>query len=437
MKRILMWMLTVIGILVLGCWAYLSYRESDSKHGLVHAQSHAVIEVSIDGMLGAIARNAMLNPGTYYKGRRSIESDSAGLGIAQSGWDFPANVFLFSLEEMPHRFFSVQSIGNSKQFTQYIKQRFSKSNDTLIQGQKLQYGLSEDSRFAVLFDEQQFVLSLGVDQKLHWEIMANWLAGNEKALVEVSSLSLDGFKNGKSDITYLNMVDQTRLAVTFRNGRIDFEGDVISPSIIGVRDATARQLDTTSVLYGWLNADLRPLFKGYSETLLKYDVNADSLAKYYGGYVDVQWKSDLVKQIDTIVTYDLDENFEMTEKMERREVEVPHLNLVVKASPHIAGYLPEKMFYKFKKSVSGDLIALNTGPQMIMEDKRAASPYYGYLYAKLDKALPILMPNREGIDWEKFQVLEIGMSRGVQGESVITGKCILRDATIHALYQLL
>ncbi|KAF5298837.1 hypothetical protein FQR65_LT19575 [Abscondita terminalis] len=46
----------------------------------------------------------------------------------------------------------------------------------------------------------------------------------------------------------------------------------------------------------------------------KHKIPVDTLSKYLGGYVDMQWRRDPVKQIDTIVTYDLDDNLKFRKK---------------------------------------------------------------------------------------------------------------------------
>jgi|GEM_PF-1260137 len=436
MKKILIWTLAIIAAVVVAIWGYLKYRESKSQEGLVHVQSLAVVEVSIDRILSSIAKNAVSNLGVYTK-RRTEPVDRDKLDITQSGWSIPANVYLFSLKDTPNRLFSVQSISDSKQFSSFIKQQLFTSADTLINGEALHYGASKDGRLILLFDDKRFVLSVGTSQKQDMGIMASLILDKGRKLVSVSSLSLNALQIAESDITYLNRDDQTRIAINFFNGKIDIKGSIRSSLFVGAREPLVRPLDTSSIMYGWLNADLRPLFKKNAVQLSDHQISADSLSKYYGGYADVQWKAGHVKQVDTIVTYDLDDNFEMAEKMERREVEVPNIGVVVKASPHLASYLPEKLFYKFSKNSKGDLIALNTGPQATIDNKRVTSPYYLFLRLKLDSALPILAPKAQEMSWKKLQIFEVSARRAEHDLSEVKASCTLVDKDIHALYQLL
>jgi hypothetical protein len=436
MKKILIWTLAIIAAVVVAIWGYLGYRKSKSHEGLVHVQSLAVVEVSVDRILFSIAKNAMSNLGVYTK-RRTDTIDREKLDITESGWNIPANVYLFSLKDTPSRLFSVQSIADSKRFSSFIKQQLFISADTLIDGQALHYGASKDGRLILLFDDKRFVLSVGTDQKQDMSVMASLILDEGKKLVSVSSLSLNSLQTAESDITYLNREDQTRVAVNFFNGKIDIKGSIQSSLLVGAKEPLVRPLDTSSIMYGWLNADLRPLFKKNAVQLSDHQISVDSLSKYYGGYIDVQWKAGQVKQVDTIVTYDLDDNFEMAEKMERREVEVPNVGVVVKASPHLASYLPEKLFYKFSKNSKGDLIAFNTGPQTTIDDKRVTSPYYFFLRLKFDSAFPIFAPKTQEMSWKKLQVFEISASRAEHDLSEINASCTLVDKDIHALYQLL
>ncbi|MGJ1422021.1 acyl carrier protein [Sphingobacterium spiritivorum] len=432
MKKVFLWILVVIIVVVLGVWGYLTVRQSASGDAQIHVQSRAVVRISVDRMLTSLAKNALIHPGTYFGGKKEPKKDSLErIKIWESGWDIPANVYLFSMRNDPHIYYTIQSLKDKEAFAKFLKVNFA-LEPALLEGSQFYFVKARNQRSAVLFNQDRFVVAFGMEAAERLTVMRSLLE-DTKNLATVESMQLDTLE---ADLLYTDLIDKSVIRTNFYNGNIKVEGNIYSALWHAPEQATARQLDTSSVAYGWLNVDFRPVLNQYKDSLEKHKIPVDTLSKYLGGYVDMQWRRDPVKQTDTIVTYDLDDNFEMSEKKEVREAEVPDLQFVIRSSPHLAAYLPEKMFYKFKKQVKGDLIALNTGTPADFTDARNNVANYFYLHLRADSWNRMFVKKDSGSAWNHIDNITLSATRSTADWSVLKGEIRLKQADIHALYQL-
>ncbi|SUJ02675.1 Uncharacterised protein [Sphingobacterium spiritivorum] len=122
MKKVFLWILVVIIVLVSGVWGYLAVRQSASGDAQIHVQSRAVIRISVDRMLTSLAKNALIHPGTYFGGEKGPKKDSlVRIKIWESGWNIPANVYLFSLRNDPHTYYTIQSLKDKEAFAKFFE----------------------------------------------------------------------------------------------------------------------------------------------------------------------------------------------------------------------------------------------------------------------------------------------------------------------------
>lgn len=70
MKKVFLWILVVIIVVVLGVWGYLTARQSASGDAQIHVQSRAVVRISVDRMLTSLVKNALIHPGTYFGAKK-------------------------------------------------------------------------------------------------------------------------------------------------------------------------------------------------------------------------------------------------------------------------------------------------------------------------------------------------------------------------------
>ncbi|WP_258862005.1 hypothetical protein [Sphingobacterium spiritivorum] len=127
----------------------------------------------------------------------------------------------------------------------------------VLEGSQFYFVKARNQRSAVLFNQDRFVVAFGMEAAERLTVMRSLLE-DTKNLATVKSMQLDTLE---ADLLYTDLIDKSVIRTNFYNGNIKLEGTVYSALWHAPEQATARQLDTSSVAYGWLNVDFRPVFK--------------------------------------------------------------------------------------------------------------------------------------------------------------------------------
>ncbi|TJZ50603.1 hypothetical protein FAZ15_21525 [Sphingobacterium olei] len=438
MRKFFFGLLIVLLLLIVGIWIFFSVRAEKSLDAQVHKESDALIQISVDRLLGEIATNAVMHPFTYFGKDTSGQSEDEvvkRIKIWQSGWSVPARLIFFSTPEDSAVFYSLQKINNAQRFRAFALQSLGIHVDSLLDPTDLSYLVSKDKRIALLSNERNFILSVGTSTSDRRERMQHLLTNENGDLVNMSAIAGTDFLATKSDILYNNLHDSTRLKVDFQNGKIQVEGLLYSTLWRANAKARKRILHENNILNVALDADLRPLMQKYQSTLANFKIPVDTLQRYFGGYIDMQWKQGGVVQTDTIIAYEMDENFEMTEKKELREELVPNLQITVKASPHLASYLPEKIFYKFTKKIKADMIGLATSADFGLQEQLVDNDAYFSFVMQNMKNEKLLL---DGLSLPEYiHRIELDATYVAPNASSIWGQVIFTQSQIHSMYQLI
>ncbi|MBE8712229.1 hypothetical protein [Sphingobacterium hungaricum] len=434
MKKVLIGIVVLVLVFVIGCWILLSVRESQSQKALVHSQTSILIDVSIDDILTDIAFNSLANPGYYLKDSTKVSDGEKKIRPWNMGWKLPAHFYFFSLPNDSTALYSVQEITSIDEFKVFVQQKLKLSIDSLFDQQSYTFYSSEDKRVSLLLNDKQFAIAISQNQNDKSGNLLDLLT-NQSLLISVKDIEITNKNN--SDIAYYDLKNQNSYGANFKKGKVIVDGQFTTalwqaPKV----ESSVRELPLSNPLNFYLNADIRPLLRKHQETLANYGIPVDTLVAYYGGYVDVQLREGSVKQTDTIVTYDLDDNFEMTAKEEVQETEVPNIELGFKASTHLKNYLPEKMFYKFNKQQIGEYLLLGTDQANNPKVATHNTPYYFSLSVLPQKVkLPFLSSLSDFLN--KFEKIDVQVKNTQENKSELSGEFLLKKKSIHALYQLL
>ncbi|MBE8721029.1 hypothetical protein [Sphingobacterium pedocola] len=438
MRKFFFGLLIVILLLIGGVWIFFSVRATESLDVEVHKDSDVLIQVSVDQLLREIATNAIMHPFTYFEkdtSERMGDGATERIKIWQAGWTVPARLIFFSTPEDSAVFYSLQKISDVERFRKFALQTLDINVDSLLDPTDLLYLVSKNKRIALLSDEHNFILSVGVSSSDRRERMEHLLTNDNGDLVQIGAIASTDFLETKSDILYANLHDGTMLKIDFENGRMQAEGVLYSTLWKANPKARKGILHESNILNVTLDADLSPLMQKYESTLANLRIPVDTLRRYFGGYIDIQWKQGNVAQTDTIIAYEMDENFEMSEKKELREEWVPNLQITVKASPHLAGYIPEKIFYKFTKKTKLDMIGLATSTDFELDEQLMDNDTYFSFVMQNMKDEKLLL------DWlsilEHIQKIELGATYVAPHVSSISGEIVFTQSKIHSLYQLM
>lgn len=427
--------LGLVALIATGFYLFLKVRESQSKEGLVHRQSEYVIKVAVDHILMNIAWNALQNPGYYSKKDTTRRASSSYWERTELGVQVPASVYLFSLDDDQATWYTLLQIDDKQKLQRFIM-RYSDGDSSQIERHADTWWVShKNNRISFLGDSKKVLIAFSLNKNPKREKMATIWARRDKHMVAIGTLGDFNFAGTDADIQWQKRNAEYAGNVSFASGHILSEVLFSNQLLKLPEQAKVRQLPESNVLNIHCQADIRAILEKYRKDLQRYNIPVDTLTQFYGGYMDVQWRKKDVLQTDSIITYDYDEDFNSIEKKELREEAVPNLVFTFKASPHLGDYLPQKMFYKFYKTITDDQIGLSTDLQL----KNA------YSYTISDT--PIFVSYQRDttvirhLSWlPRIQDIKgIQIKGKAQGKmkNIIHAKIQLEKDDIHALYQIL
>lgn len=427
-------MLGLIAFIAIGLYLFLKVRDHQSKRSLVHQESTSVVKISVDKILTDIAWNSLMNPGYYSRKDTSDKSSSERFQRTDIGISIPANIYFFALNGNESTWYTWIDVNDQFKLKDIITTRLGADSIALNEDGENWWMTSKDGRLSFYGDSNQVLVSFSFDKKGTMDEAVEIWRQRALHLVSISTLTDFNFENSKSDIQWQQRGSETVGEMSFSSGTI-VSDLILAQNLLRLpKQAKVRKLPESNVLSLYCQADLRPLFEKYKDHLQHYNIPVDTLKRYYGGYLDVQWRPTDVVQSDSVITYDYDDDFNRIEKRELHSEEVPNLSLTFKASPHLGAYLPEKLFYKFYKTVNGDQIGLSTDLNAENESSYITTEnaiYLDYHYDAVVERHFGWFPQRDRMS--RIQLM--GKTKGTGAH--FHAEIVLKEKEIHALYQLL
>lgn len=433
-KKLIFILVGLIALIAISLYLFLKVREQRSKNMLVHSESEYVMRVSVDKILSDIAWNAIMNPGYYLTKDTTSSTTRDSVKSSDLGLHIPASIYLFALKDREATWYTMLAVDDEHKLQTFIRQRVV-GDSIAIEREGDNWWISgKEGRISVYGDSKNVLVALSLEKTDKKQDMMELWNQRVDQMVPISTVSDFKLDNSSADIQWQQRGVSTSGILSFNQGMIASELSLANSVLRLPSEAQARVLPTSNVLSVYCKADLRPLLTKYKDNLKRYNIPVDTLARYYGGYLDVQWRSEDVVQMDSVIAYDYDDNFNRIEKKELREESVPNLLFTFSASPHLTSYLPERLFYKFYKTMDGDQIGLSTDAQV----------KNNYPYHRTDHALHISYQQNEAVQrylgWIPLldNIEQISISGRGQGQAnSFDGKVVLSERKIHALYQLL
>jgi len=358
-KKTIVFILGLIAVLAISFFVFKYYRSSKAENIKIPENSVSVIRLDVDGLLLKMLKNSLSNYSEYYGSKQDTSTIGGKAKLWNIGVHIPAKLYMFSLSDTSHHYYAVLEVTDRADIQNFLKGQLGLSQDSVFQGLEKGQELYSKKHVQALFDDQRLILSFGKDQQA--ETMLTLLNSDQGEWVYANGFGKTLKEVQDTDMSFVDKKDNWA-TVNFQNGRFDIDAFVKS-SLLGFPSKPVQAvIPEDNVLYMALNSDLSLILKDKKAELEKLKLPVDSIYKYVGNFATIELKDKEVLESDTIITYDYDDNFEMTEKKEINQVEVPSLTFQVMASPHLLGYLPEKMFYKFGKDFHNGLIRLSTDP---------------------------------------------------------------------------
>ncbi|MCX2475612.1 hypothetical protein OQZ33_14865 [Pedobacter sp. MC2016-05] len=425
----------------------LKYRNYSANQIAIPKNTTSLVKISVDEILKTLAFNAISNPVHYFKSDtgknvgRSFKRIDHGLSI-------PANLYLYTIKDQPNTsFFARFKIRNLQNFEDFL----SKAVGFKIKkvSNKLNYAKSVLGNVAIWYDEKSAAVVFSSQIANFDAVLKDVL--NEKDFKEMSD---GGFSQLIKSSSHVAFQENAQLAeLDFKSGEISFNG--IFNTLEGMKIKSGlnshQPANTNHVMNFWLNADFERNIK--KEFKLKNVViEQDSLVKYYQGNIDMEWIN-TIKQTDSIITYEYNDDFEKVQKVTLQQKDVPNvlINISADALPlknYLArqnviyldsGVVNKSVFPLYQVFVGGNSkqLTLSTTKEPSLHQYSQKNNNFLALnvnFKQLNRqvSLPIISRYLESL---KYLTVTAQATR--DKKIAIQGKLEMNNQDINALYQLL
>ena len=430
-KRIILVIIGLIAILAISFFGFKYYRALKSDEFKIPKNSYSVIRIKIDDLALDLFKNSLSNYSEYYSTKEDSTRGINQKNILNLGVKIPADLYLFSLSDTSTTWYSILDISNEKNIDDFLKNKLA-LQDSIFEDTGKSHRIFINKSVAAMLGNGKMIISFGPSPQ--FILMKELIGSNQSDWILAKSMVAGITKISDSKVSYIDL-KKNWARLDFNKGSINMEAYIKSPLFKFPNKPNEIQNQANQVLSFAFNSDLSLLLKDSQDQLEKLKLPVDSVYKYVGNFVSFRLEDGHVMETDTIITYDYDDYFDRVEKKEIQKVEVPDLAFNIMASPHLIGYLPDKMFYKFSKEYKQGMINLFTGTKKDHNLNLRPSDYVLSMYYRKSTS------TTKYLNWiPKIESLESGEVRGKaisENEMNLTGDIILGNSKLNSLYQLL
>ncbi|RNL54039.1 hypothetical protein [Pedobacter jejuensis] len=443
MKRFLKIIVLIIILLLVFFVGTFKYRQYKANQVAIPKNATALIKISVDEIYKSLALNMISNAGYYLKTDTTLKKNKANK--FDFGLKIPASIYLYTIENQTQTtVFSRFEIDDFQEFSNFIKQTL-KLNITKTSD----YYLAKNSfaKFNILFNKQYAAIALSTQTDNLEPILRDIL--NQKEFIQIGDSKFNSLKNATNHIAYA--AKELTGSVDFEDGAINFAHEFSSNGIVPTATSTHKPFNETSAIKFYLNAD----FKADNEKTLKlknFNLQRDSLLKYYKGSLDFEWINS-TQQTDSVITYEYNDDFEKVEKVTMQKRDVPNILLSIDADANglkkylsqqniintDSGLVNKAIFPLYKVFIGGDdkQLVFATKKTESINTKKIATDNFASLmvdFTKLNKQINI--PVFSSYTKNLTRLNANGKFTG-NDKIKVDGKLELVNKNINALYQLL
>ncbi|MFC6098975.1 hypothetical protein [Olivibacter domesticus] len=432
MKKVVIRLGLILLVLFLIGLGVFYFRQKQSYKQNIPQNITSLTRINVDGILKSIVWNAITNPAYYIKtNNQKKEKGKRPLNI---GLKIPANLFFYTVKNKPNTTcFTSLSIDDSIAFKAFTHQILDiKDYQVYDRDKHIRWAKSKNGKVTIAYSKDKLAISFSATSENTLEILVDVLHQKNTQKVK-ESLFFKQLSNKEEHITYTN--DSSILIANFNRGELDLQGSIRSSMLIGKKKLKPKKFADNSLVKGWLAADITPFIRKNRQFFDQHHVPADTLLRYYGSYLDFEWKNQQIIQKDTIITYDYNDDFERVEKRTIKEERVPEIYLALEASPHLANYIPKQVYYKFQSGTTANRLYFGTGTSFKDDHVNSLSGHFFYLFVNAEK----LFNNEQFPQLKRYTTAMKSFTmkgRTEEGSLInLEGKLDFKEPTINSLVQ--
>lgn len=433
-----------IAILLLLCYfGFFKYRQIQANNISIPVSTNALLKINVDELYKTIALSYVKHPnqylGTDKKGiKEKIDDLNTGLKI-------PANIYIYSLNgKAKTTFFSSFEIADMLAFSRFIQK---KSSLPLIKKDE-NFFQSKDSTFCILFNKTTVSLAYTPQKEQLKTILQAIL--DKKNMVKLGDSQFNRLASLPDHVSFQNIENFSK--INFTDGKISLSNEFINKMFEPAAKPQHRVLNPESTISMWLNGKFKSGLIKKNQTINPSLLSKDSFFRFYKDYVDFEW-TNTTTQVDTIVGYEYNDDFEQVEKKILQDRKIPSIAINLNADDKaVSNYLKSlgaldqstgkisslmiPLYQVYFKGNSGN-VQLSTVKSANLNPKRTSSNDFFYFkidFKKLIKQIPMpLIADKLG----NFSQLEI-KAKGMEKDKIkLESELLFLNEDANALIQLL
>lgn len=426
----------ILILLFVSFWAYIQYQRSASYKTHIHKDAAVLIRVDVYDIY-----KSLLSDYAKIK-KRKKESFLGGLGV-------PANIFVFTLNsKQPTTLFTALPVEDPGELERSLKQHAATwlPVDHAPSGIRMQQ--SQDGKWTIAFNTSVIAMAYSPFQENTADVLADLVLKKNTVTVEQSRLS--GIKEQQGHITFTD--GNYKGSIDFGKGEIDVIASIPAKGWNITTKAQHRQPGKESSLFMWCYTLPETLLRHKTFTTVAGPISGDSLlaAGLNGFELEI---TDPVVQLDSVVTYEYNDDFEKVATLTVKESKVPGLYAFMSADPVLltrylqqnnmvnadSGAVNPALFplYKLYAGQEASGVLLSTLKGTTTEQVRLTSPEFFNLYVNFDRlrAQPEFAVLQRYV--QPFAVLDVRATCPDGNLIQAKGKLYFKNKSTNALLQLL
>ncbi len=353
MKKAIGIVLSILAAICVAAMVFYYVRAYRAEQQYVHSNSAAILAVAVDDLLVDNLRSLV-----SARSQKQSTKDSTTIAflrdIWQAGVDIPARIYLYSLAEDPHTFYSVQKINDQAQWHIFLR-KYTPDMEAPEEGIAIQL----TKNIAMLRSGDRILFRFSLKDSSSSSFTAEALQQDDN-WIKIRQLNAVKKLPKLDHVSYWTLNNKISLRAHIHHDNTEILGswqvDKVLPQ--GRHEVRTFTQDNVALLF-WSQLPISSM-PSVPQTLSKFSSAINDTAYDKPRYMDLLICQQTVSQQDTIITYDYDENFNSIEKSTIQDIQVPLIESVWQSDSAFAQQLPDKMFYKLHKYQRDKVIILST-----------------------------------------------------------------------------
>ncbi|MBB6239424.1 hypothetical protein HDC90_004077 [Pedobacter sp. AK013] len=333
MKKFLKITAAIVILLLIFYFGFFKYRQIQSNKVLIPSATHTLYKINVDELYKTFAVSYLKHPSQYSgTDKKGINEKVTDLN---TGIKIPANIYLYDLKgKIKNTFFSRFEIVDSLAFKSFILKKLS------LTEKDINFFQSADSTICLLFNKKAVALAFSPKKESVKTALEEILA--QKNMVKISDSKFEQMAALSDHLSFQNAENLSK--INFTDGKIVFSSELVNKWIEPALQPKHRVLNPQSTVSMWLNGKFKSVLSNKSAIASSSVFSKDNFLRFYTGYLDFEW-TNTVKQVDTITTYEYNDEFEQVEKKVARERKIPGISINMSANDQeVSNYLKSSGF---------------------------------------------------------------------------------------------